>query len=275
MRQASFSIVSLSFNQARYLERSLVSIIEQDYPHIQHIVVDAGSSDGSRDIIEKYRDKISDFVSEPDDGPADGLNKGFRRATGDIFAFLNSDDVLLPGSLSYVARYLSQHPDVDVVSGHCQYIDENDALIRKGYSDRLSARRSAYGAAILIQPSTFFRRGAFERTGGFNVENRACWDGEFFIDMLQAGVRFAVIDRMLSAYRLHPESITSSQRRDIELRSYIRARFQRLMGRDQTKVDPLIGLGMRIAKYAENPRALIERITRGPVYGRNRRGGRA
>ena len=93
------SIVTISFNQADYLEEAMVSILEQDYDDIEYIIVDAGSTDGSRDIIERYRDRIAVVVLEPDEGPADGLNKGFARASGDIYGYLNADDAFLPGNV--------------------------------------------------------------------------------------------------------------------------------------------------------------------------------
>ena len=94
-----FSIVTVSFNQRQYLEEALASVLGQDYPAIEYIVVDPGSTDGSRELIESFRDRLASMIFEPDQGAADGLNKGFQQASGDIFAFLNSDDVLLPGAM--------------------------------------------------------------------------------------------------------------------------------------------------------------------------------
>src|SRR5215212_920496 len=113
-----FSIVTISFNQVRFLEQAIYSVLEQDHPSVEYIVVDPGSTDGSREIIERYRDRIDKVVFEPDKGPADGLNKGFAHASGDVFGFPNSDDILEPGTLSGVARYFETHPEVDLVSGN-------------------------------------------------------------------------------------------------------------------------------------------------------------
>ena len=159
------SIVTISFNQAVFLERAIRSILEQNHPDIEYIVVDPGSSDGSRDIIERYRPRISRVIYEPDRGPADGLNKGFAQATGDIFAFLNSDDILLPGAVGSACAFLAR-TDVDVVSAHATVIDAQDRHLRMAYSDPFSLEMVAYGACVLVQPSTFFRREVFERVQG-------------------------------------------------------------------------------------------------------------
>lgn len=263
------SIVTISYNQAQYLERALRSVIGQDYQDIEYIVVDPGSNDGSREIIERYRVKISKLIFEPDRGAADGLNRGFRMATGQVFGFLNSDDVLLPGAVSHIVKFFDTHPHVDVVSGHTVILDENDKKIRYSYSDRLSLNGYAYGAAVLMQPSTFFRAEAFRQCGGFNVSNKTNWDGELFIDMLLHGARFALTNKFLSGYRLQSNSITSSKKCDEAIREYHRRIFHKIKGRDQNGFDALISLWYLAMKYARNPRALYERMVKGAVYGRS------
>ena len=106
------SIVTISFNQAEFLERTIESVLAQDYPEIEYIVVDPGSTDGSREIIDRYRSRISKVILRPDRGAADGLNHGFAEATGEIFGFLNSDDLLLPGAASKAAGFFDKHQDV-------------------------------------------------------------------------------------------------------------------------------------------------------------------
>ncbi|HVC28188.1 MAG TPA: glycosyltransferase family 2 protein [Gammaproteobacteria bacterium] len=263
------SIVTISFNQARYLERTIRSVIEQDHTDIEYIVVDPGSTDGSRDIIQKYRSRISMVIYDPDDGPADGLNKGFSHATGDIFGFLNSDDILLPSALSYVNEYFITHSNVDVVSGHSIIIDEYDKELRKGYSEHFSLIKYAYGAIVLMQPSTFYKPELFRAVGGFNKLNKVTWDGELFVDMGMRGAKYTVTDEMLSGFRLHRESITSSSKLDKLHKAYKKYIFQKIMGRAWRKPDIIIGTLFRIMKHLSNPRALYERIARGPIYGRD------
>jgi glycosyltransferase involved in cell wall biosynthesis len=111
------SIVTISFNQAKYLERTIHSVLGQNYPNIEYIVVDAGSTDGSREIVLRYRSRIDQLIFEPDEEPADGLNKGFSRASGEIFGYLNGDDLFLQNAFGIAARTFAAHPQADVVNG--------------------------------------------------------------------------------------------------------------------------------------------------------------
>lgn len=261
------SIVTISFNQADFLERAIRSVLEQDYPDIEYIVVDPGSSDGSRDIIERYRSRTARIVYEPDRGAADGLNNGFAHATGEIFGFLNSDDILLPGAVGSAVSFLNAH-DVDVVCAHATIIDAQDRHLRNAYSDPFSLRMIAYGACVVVQPSTFFRRSAFERTQGFNIENKATWDGELWVDMALTGARFAVTNQVWSGYRLHSQSITSSKRLQEAIEHDQRRLFRKITGRDRKGTDRLIAEACRVRKHLTGPRALYERVIKGPIYGR-------
>lgn len=263
------SIVTISYNQGNFLERAIKSVIEQDYDDIEYIIVDAGSTDGSSDIIEKYRPQIAKVIFEPDNGPADGLNKGFARATGDIFGFLNSDDVLLPGALSHVVSFFHSQPGIDVVCGHSIIIDERDRKLRNSYSDHFSLLRYAYGAVVVMQPSTFFRSNIFKKMQGFNVSNKTNWDGELLVDFCLQGARFALTNHFLSGYRLHPESITSSKKIDGGIRAYHKAIFRKIIGRDMKPRDFPLSIMFRLIKHARNPRALHERLSKGPIYGRS------
>lgn len=262
------SIVTISFNQAKFIERTIQSVLAQDYSDIEYIVVDPGSTDGSREIIEKYRSRISKIILKPDRGAADGLNNGFAEATGDILGFLNSDDLLLSGSLSSVVQFFEEKKDIDVVSGQSDLIGPDDCFLRRLYSDRMSIHRCIYGGVILIQQSTFFRREIFERVGGFRVENKMYWDGELFLDMARAGGKFAAVDNCWSAFRIHPQSITGSKS-TIQLGNQTRIEmFSRVMGRNPGKVDQLLYFVYRILRHILNPIDTWERILRGPVFGR-------
>lgn len=261
------SIVTISFNQAAFLERAILSVLEQNYPDIEYIVVDPGSSDGSRDVIERYRSRISQVLYDPDRGAADGLNHGFARATGDIFGFLNSDDVLLPGAVDGAVAFLNSH-NVDVVCAHGRVIDTQDRHLRIAYSDPFSLKMIAYGACVLVQPSTFFRRSAFERTQGFNIENKATWDGELWVDMALTGATFAVTNRVWSGYRLHSQSITSSKRLQDAIDHDQGRLFRKIIGREKRAMDRWVAEACRISKHLTGPRALYERVMRGPIYGR-------
>ncbi len=261
------SIVTVSYNQAPFLEAALLSVLTQNYADIEYIVVDAGSTDGSREIIERYRSQLADVIFESDDGAADGLNKGFSRATGDVFGFLNADDLLKPSAVSEAVDALRAAPRVDVISAHCDVIDKDGRRLRRAYSDRFGVRRCAYGSAVLIQPSTWFRAVMFHAVGGFRVSNRSNWDGELFLDMALAGARFKRVHRVWSAYRVHDQSITGSYKAHLAVVDYHRRVFERVMGRTWRRIDRCRLIALRVIKYLETPASLLERLRYGPVYG--------
>jgi glycosyltransferase involved in cell wall biosynthesis len=267
-RDLKFSIVTISFNQREFLERAIRSVIGQHGVEIEYIIVDAGSTDGSRDIIEAYRPHFAHVVLEKDAGPADGLNRGFALATGDIYGFLNSDDTLEPGALAEVATWFERHRDIDVVSGHAWITDRHDCRLRRAWSEPYERLPVAYGASIQVQPSTFMRRGAYLATTGFNVQNRSNWDSELMVDLYLSGARFGMIDKFLSCYRLHEVSITNSGALEAQMKAWSTKRFARLMGREPVGTDRLVKLAFRAAKHARRPAAFIERLRYGPVYRR-------
>lgn len=220
---ASISIVTISYNQRPYIAECLRSVLEQEGPAVEYIVVDAGSTDGSREVIERYRPGLARFIAEPDGGPADGLNKGFAAASADIFGYLNADDRYVPGALSYVVDYFRRHPDVDVLCGAIRIIDaQGRASARKRTSDRFDLADYAAGICTVGQQATFFRRGIFERAGRFNVANRIAWDGELLVDMALAGARYATVRKVLGDFRIYGDSITGSATYAARLEAYYR-----------------------------------------------------
>ncbi len=262
------SIVTISFNQGEFLERTILSVLAQDYPKLEYIVVDPGSTDGSRDIIERYRLRISKVIYRPDQGAPDGLNHGFAESTGEILGFLNSDDLLAPIAVSAAVRYLDKHPEIDVVSGHSDLIDPNDRFLRHLYSTRMSATSFIYGGCILMQPSTFFRSASYRLTSGFNVNNKVNFDGELFLQMALMGAKFAVVDEVWSSYRIHPQSITGSKSNLEKSREAQAEMFRLVKGRRPHRIDNLLLVGGRILRHVLNPKDTWERICRGTVFGR-------
>ncbi|MGI9433791.1 MAG: glycosyltransferase family 2 protein [Geminicoccaceae bacterium] len=259
------SIVTLSFNQGQFLEAAIRSVVEQIGIDLDYILVDPGSTDDSRAIIEGYRDRISDVVLERDDGPADGLNRGFARASGDIYGFVNADDVLRPGALAEVAQAFHNHPEADVISGHGHLIDAEGGPIRRMYSDRFSLWGYLYGGVVLLQQSTFFRARAFETAGGFNVGNRTCWDGELWLDMALAGRRFCRTNRFWSGFRVYESSITGSIAQNGSYRdAYDRDRRRMFLKARGRLPGGLKDKGQRVAarmvKWGTNPIALSARL---------------
>lgn len=261
------SIVTISYNQAQYLERALLSVIEQGHSELEFIVVDPGSEDGSREIIERHASRIDKIIFEPDDGPADGLNKGFRAAGGEVLGFLNSDDFLLPGAVGTIADAFSRYPEVDVISGHAVVVNENDQILRKAYSDVFSLQRFVYGVCILLQPSTYFRTRTYAGAGGFNSRNRLSWDAELFYNMALNRARFMRINSCLSALRVHSGSITSTK----VVGGSARAERVNTLGfvkRVSKWYDPYAYHYHKLIRYLTNPLDVLERVKHGPIYGR-------
>jgi glycosyltransferase involved in cell wall biosynthesis len=266
------SVVTISYNQAQFIEEAILSVISQNYNNFEYIIVDPGSSDGSREIIEKYARESGNIITllEKDQGPADGLNKGFLQATGDIFCFLNSDDQFLPNAFEKIADCFNKNPLTDVVSGHALVINAEGKTLRKVYSDAFSILSYAYGSSILIQPSTFFRKSAYIRSKGFNISNRSNWDGELWADLYFIGARFKTINFFLSCYRLQAESITTSGKYDNLIKDHHRYMFEKIVGRKyEFLFDSLIRIWFLCFKYINNPHNTYERIFFGKMYKRN------
>jgi glycosyltransferase involved in cell wall biosynthesis len=206
------SIVTISFNQAAFLEECLMSVLSQKCEEVEYIVVDPGSTDGSRNILTRFADVI-ELILEPDRGPADGLNNGFAVATGDIFGYINADDRMAPGAIEFVGRFFTRNPDVDVLCGAIRIIDRDGRVSLRGRSaDAFDLARYAAGICTIGQQATFFRRRAFELAGGFNPANHITWDGELLVDMALAGARFASVGNVLGDFRIYAESITGSNK---------------------------------------------------------------
>lgn len=261
------SIVTISYNQAEYIERCIQSVLNQSYPNIEYIVIDAGSSDNSAEIIKSYGSRISKTIIEKDRGPADGLNKGFALSRGEFLFFLNSDDEILPFAIADLAAALNT-TGADVVSGHSLLVDAEGRLLRRLFSDAYTTRRSALGGAYLMQPSTLFRRSAFEAAGGFNIENKVNWDTELWTDMADTGAKFALIDRFLSYYRVHPGSITASMRMAQAQEAERRRLFRKAFGRPWRSSDNGALWISRILRHLRNPRGFFERLFYGKSFGR-------
>lgn len=258
------SIVTISYNQAAFLERAMRSVLDQDYPDIEYILVDPGSTDGSRALIERYRHRLSRVIFDPDDGPADGLNHGLAAATGEIFAFLNADDRLLPGAIRTVMAEFQAHRDVDVLYGHGRI---EDLRCGRDWSVRATAPVTpwllAHGGVFLLQQASFYRIAAVRAAGGFNPANRICWDGELWAELLMSGRRFRLLPAELAVFTRHAAAITGTDlHHDRFLADWARISW-RLTGRGPHWLDPIQRLAARCLKWACNPVALALRLKGG------------
>ena len=231
------SIVTISYNQAEFLEKALCSVIEQSGPDVEYIVVDAGSTDGSRDIIERYRGNIDHIIFENDAGPADGLNKGFNCATGDWFGYLNSDDFYLADGLERARHFIGRHSEAGAIVGAGVVVDARANIIKRSISTPYSLSHAIHGAAFSLQQATFYRREAINSVGGFNTENRTCWDCEILVEMLKKGFAIERIWSDIGAFRIHSQSITGSGRLSEEYLRDMDRIFYEATGRYRSVVD--------------------------------------
>ena len=206
----SFTVVTPSLNQGQFLERSIRSVIDQGYPDLEYFVMDAGSTDDSIEIIERYADRIDYWVSAPDGGQSAAINAGWSRGTGEIVAWLNSDDYYLPGSLATVGAYLQAHPDVLAVYGRCEIVDrEGQVLDRVGEPYR--RRTMVMSRNVIPQPAAFIRREALDRVGMLDESLHYVMDMELFLRVGRIRApRF--LDQTLAGMTRHPDAKTSRGR---------------------------------------------------------------
>lgn len=181
------SIITPSYNQAQFLEKTMLSVLEQDYPNIEYLVADGGSNDGSVEIIRKYEDRLGWWVSENDRGQADAINKGFSRAKGEFIAWVNSDDYYLPGAISHAVKVLQEHPEAGLVYGNVQVVDQDEEIINTlTYGNWQLPELMTFH--IIGQPAVFMRRDILEKAGYLNLSYHFLLDHQLWLRMgLAAG----------------------------------------------------------------------------------------
>jgi len=204
------SIVIPSFNQGEYLEQAIRSVLDQCYPNLELIVVDGGSTDNSVSIIKQYAKQLKWWVSEPDSGQAEAINKGMQHATGEILAWLNSDDMLMPGSLFIIARHLEESPTTDVVYGHRVLVNETGEDVGKWILPRHDNFILSY-ADYIPQETLYWRRRIWQETGA-RVDERYqfAMDWEMLNRFVTARARFHRIPAFLGQFRIHPGQKSSA-----------------------------------------------------------------
>lgn len=207
---ALISIITPSYNQAAFLEQTLRSVLEQDYPNIEYWVIDGGSTDGSVDIIKRYAPKLAGWVSEADDGQADAINKGFARARGEYIAWLNSDDLYYPGALSEAVRALQANPAAPFVFSDVESIDETGkAFNRMHYGDWGLADLMRF--RIIGQPGVFMRRSALRKAGFLDTSYQYILDHHLWLRMAVLGAPCYVPGALWAAARVHPSAKNTAQ----------------------------------------------------------------
>ena len=237
-RPHRFSIVVPSYNQGRFLEATIRSILDQEVPETELIVIDGGSTDGTLDVIRRYGDRIAYWVSEKDRGQAHAVNKGFAVATGEIFGWQNSDDLYLPGAFKRVSAAVASHPRKEIFHGHIKYLDEEGRERDENRAVPAGPFNLLYDGSLVRNQAAFFRRELWERMGGLEEAFRFCMDREFFLRAAHRGAGFLLVPAFLGAFRVHGEAKTQRMQ---EVR---RAEDERLMERYAPGAGPVRrGLG--------------------------------
>ena len=202
-----FSIVTCSFQQGRFLDATMRSVLDQDVASLEYIVIDGGSKDGSVDIIQSHADRLAYWVSEKDRGQTHALNKGFEKATGDVLGWLCSDDLLLPGTLKRVEAFFLAHPEVDFVYGNALWIDEAGHYLRAKREMPWNGFVMVYDHNYLAQPACFWRRSLHERVKGLDETWNLGMDADLWMRFARH-TRPAFLDEYLACMRYYPEQKT-------------------------------------------------------------------
>ncbi len=203
------SVITPSFNQAKYIERTILSVLNQNYPKLEYIIIDGGSNDGTLEIIKKYESEIAYWVSEKDRGQTHAINKGLRLATGDLVAFQNSDDVYMPGAFAAVATAYMLKPDVDVIYGDFFHIDESDNIIDEQLLIQARLWMQVYLGTQIHNQAAFWKKELHSYLGFMDEVYTFCMDYDFFTRLLEAGCIVQHISKYLGAFRHHADAKTT------------------------------------------------------------------
>lgn len=241
----------------------MLSVLTQGGPDVEYLVVDPGSTDETPEIISKFQLRFPGRIihlKQCDEGPADGLNQAFRRASGDIFGYLNADDFYLSECLMKAANAAQAHPSAAAIYADGYIVNADGKILRRAVSTKFGARRFVYGGSLVLQQSTFYRAEAFRAVGGFNASNKTSWDAEILLEMAMRGMELVHLPGFWSAFRIHSASITGSQRFAEASRSTHARYFERVMGRHKTAWDELIGELVFTYSMLAEPRATLMRV---------------
>lgn len=204
----SIAIVTPSYNQGLFIERTLNSVLSQSIPNLQYVVMDGGSTDDTLAILNKYKKHIR-FISESDRGQAHAVNKAIMMTQSDIIGWLNSDDVYFPKTLPVILAYFNAHPDVEILYGKAHHIDEKERVIEPYPTEPWNLSRLRQ-TCYLSQPAVFFRRNVILKYGLLNEQLHYCLDYEYWLRLALRGARFAYLEEVLAGSRLHPSTKTCS-----------------------------------------------------------------
>jgi glycosyltransferase involved in cell wall biosynthesis len=208
------SVITPSFNQAEFLERTILSALDQGYPNLEYIIIDGGSTDGSVDVIRRYADRLAYWVSEKDSGQSQAINNGLMRATGDWVAWQNSDDIFYPGAFRQLADFASKNQEAGLIIGDMRMIDVDDQVLRD-----IKYVRPTYGAMlaegmVLTNQAAFWRREIHQQLGYLREDLHFGFDFEWFLRILRCGVRAEHVRGMWGGLRMHQATKTAQNQSD-------------------------------------------------------------
>ena len=208
-------------NQGKFLERTILSVLNQNYPNLEYLIIDGGSTDGCMRIIRKYEKYLAYWASEPDGGQSEAINKGLSKSTGTIMAWLNSDDAYYPQALRAVAEYFQRHPEVDILYGNAALIDGYDRLLREVRSVPFNHKAFLYGGVNFYSASLFWRSRLWGNGERLKTELHFTMDFDLVLRFAAAGSQINHLRRCLAAFRVHPgsKSINSHGRMAAEFSS--------------------------------------------------------
>lgn len=221
------SVVTPSFNQGQFIERTLQSVASQTGAEIEHVVFDGGSSDNTVAVLEHFRPPVR-WVSEKDNGQTDAVNKGIRATDGEIIGWLNSDDIYYPGAIARVVGFFAANPEVDVVYGMADHIDLEDHAFEAYPTEPWDFERLKE-TCFICQPALFFRRRVVEQHGALDESLHYCMDYAYWLRLGKVGVHFAYLEEKLAGSRLYAETKTLGAR--VKVHREINDMFKRLFGR--------------------------------------------
>lgn len=203
------SIVTPSYNQDEFLERTILSVLNQNYPNLEYVTIDGGSTDGSLEIIKKYQKYLTYWISEKDDGQADAMNKGFQKSTGEIVGWQNSDDIYLPGAFYEIIQLFKMNPHIDITYGNRLDIDEKDRIIGESRFTPFSVIVYQYDGMSLSTQSTFWKRSLFSKIGMLETKFQLVMDYEFFLRAGLKKAQFKYVPHFFGAVRRYSTTKTS------------------------------------------------------------------
>ena len=248
------SVVTISYNQRQFLRQTIESVLAQKNKDVEYIIVDAGSTDGSLQLIAEYGDKIDHVIVGPDQGPADGLNKGFAKVSGKIGYFLNSDDFLTPHGLQVLQKFWAHPQTANVLLCGAWMVDHTGVPLRELQPTAHDIQTLLNGTGHMVQQGMSFKLDAFRKNSGFNIQNRTCWDLELLCGLLRNGTA-AVQPERIAAFRLHGDSFTGGAAGAKHEVQYL-ADMARL--RSEFAVEPL--QYSRLLRHLKSPQHIFDRL---------------